>query len=254
MQPVQPMPVQKKGTSIWVWLAIGCVGLIVVCGIAFAGFGWWAAHKVKSIAQDYKDHPETAWIKTMAMVNPDVEVVSTDDANGKVTLKNKKTGEVVTLDMKDVKEGKISFTSDKGTSSINMDQQSGQMKVETTNANGQAQHTTATFGGGAKVPDWVPAYPGATSQGVYSAEDDKQMGGTFGLDTGDSVDQVFANLKGQLESAGYKVTETRYNGPQGMGGLLAGESKDGKRTVTYTMSNEGGKTKVAGVYSEKKGA
>jgi len=248
------MPVQKKGMSIWAWLAIGCVGILVVCGIAVGGFAWWGIHKAKSIAQEYKDHPETAWVKTLALVNPDVEVVSTDDANGKVTIKDKKTGEVVTLDMKDVKAGKLTFSSNKGNASFNMDQQNGQMKVETTDANGQATHTTATFGGGAKVPDWVPSYPGATTQGVYNAEDDKQMGGTFGLETTDAVDAVFTNLKGQLESGGYKVTETRFNGPDGAGGMLMGETKDGKRTVTLTLGHEDGKTKVTGAYSEKKGA
>ena len=254
MQPMQPMPVQKKGMSIWAWLAIGCVGILLVCGIAVGGFVWWGAHKVKAIAQDYKDHPETAWVKTLAMVNPDIEVVSTDDANGKVTLKDKKSGEVVTLDMADVKAGKISFSSSKGTTSLNMDQQNGQMQVQTTDATGKAESSTTTFGSGAKVPEWVPAYPGATTQGVYSAEDASQAGGTFGLETADSVDQVFTNLKGQMEGGGYKVTETRFNGPQGMGGMIVGESKDGKRNVTFTMSSDAGKTKVAGVYSEKKGS
>jgi hypothetical protein len=179
--------------------------------------------------------------------------VSSDPATGKVTLRNKKTGEVMTVDMADIKAGKINFETKEGTVKTDMGaaQQGGQMKVEATDASGNTG--TATFGGGAKVPEWVPSYPGAASQGVYSAEDASQSGGTFALETGDSVDQVFTQLKGQLSSAGYKVTETRFNGPQGMGGMLVGESSDGKRNITYTFSSEEGKTKVAGVYSEKKG-
>jgi hypothetical protein len=150
--------------------------------------------------------------------------------------------------MADVKAGKISFSSSKGTTSLNMDQQNGQMQVQTTDANGQAGQSTATFGGGAKVPDWVPAYPGASTQGVYSAEDDKQAGGTFSIETGDSLDQVFTNLKGQLDSGGFKVTETRAPGSS----MLIGESSDGKRSITFTMSSEDGKTKVAGIYGDKK--
>src|SRR5262249_25088870 len=149
----------------------------------------------------------------------------------------------------DIKAGKINFQTKDGTVKTDFgntanNQGQGQMNVQVTDNNGKTG--TATFGGAAKVPDWVPSYSGATSQGVYSTESDAQAGGTFALETADSVDQVFTSLKGQLQSGGYKVTETRFNGPQGMGGMLVGESNDGKRNVTYTMSSEGGKTKVAG--------
>lgn len=253
VQPQQPMPVQKKGMPIWAWLAIGCVGLLMICGVGFAAFGWWAAHKVKSVAEEYAAHPEQAIVKALAAADPDTEVVSSDAATGKVTLKNKKTGEVITVDMADIKAGKINFQTKDGTVKTDLGamQQGGQVKVEATDANGKTG--TATFGGAAKVPDWVPSYPGATTQGVYSAEDGTQAGGTFGLETPDSFDKVFDHYKSQLQSGGYKVTETKFNGPQGTGGMLVGESSDGKRSITYTLSSEDGKTKVAGVYSEKKG-
>ncbi len=37
------------------------------------------------------------------------------------------------------------------------------------------------------------------------------------------------------------------------GGMVVGESADGQRTVTFTIGAESGKTRVAGVFSEKKG-
>jgi len=253
VQPQQPMPVQKKGMPIWAWLAIGCVGLLMVCGVAFMAFGWWAAHKVKSVAEEYAAHPEQAIVKGLAALDEDTEVVSSDAATGKVTLKNKKTGEVITVDMADIKSGKINFQTKDGVvkTDLGATQQNGQIKVEATDSSGKTG--TMVMGGAAKVPDWVPSYPGAASQGVYSAEDATQAGGTFGLETTDSVDQVFSNLKSQLERGGYKVTETKFNGPQGTGGMLIGESGDGKRSITFTLGTEEGKTKVAGVYSEKKG-
>src|SRR6188768_507460 len=108
VQP-QSVPPQKKGMSVWAWVAIGCVGILVVCGVAVGGFVWWGAHKVKTMAAEYKDNPGMATVKMLTAMNPDLEMVSCDEASGKVTIKNKKTGEVVTVDMADIQNGKISF-------------------------------------------------------------------------------------------------------------------------------------------------
>jgi hypothetical protein len=245
VQP-QSVPPQKKGLSVWAWVAIGCVGILVLGGVGFGVLAWWGANKVKTIAEEYKDNPGMATVKMITAMNPDLELVSSDEATGKVTIKNKKTGEVVTVDMADIQNGKISFDTPQGQSSMSFDQSGG--KVEVRGANGE----TATFGGSAQLPSWVPAYPGATPEGVYAAEDSAQRGGTFGLTTGDGVDDVFAYYKGQLEGAGFKVTESKYSGPSGDGGMVVGEYGDGQRTVTFTIGSESGKTRVSGVFSEKK--
>jgi hypothetical protein len=233
--------------SIWAWLAIGCVAILVLGGAATAVGVWWFAHKAKAIAADMQAHPETAAVRMAVAMNPDLELVSTDEAAGKVTIKNTKTGEVVTLDMADVKNGNISFTGSQGQASINFDQQAGRMEIK--GANGEV----ASFGGSAQLPDWVPMYPGATAEGVFSSQNAEGSGGTFALTSSDSVDQIFAFYKGQLEGAGYKVTETHYSVPGGNGGIVAGESSDGRRTLTFTLATEEGKTKVGGAYSEKNG-
>jgi len=197
VQP-QSVPPQKKGLSVWAWVAIGCVGILVVCGVGFTALTWWGYQKAKSVAADIGD-------------------------------------------------GKVKFDTPQGEASVSFDQTAGKMEVH--GANGEV----ASFGAAAQLPAWVPAYPGAAAEGVYSAEDASQRGGTFGLTTTDSVSQAFAFYKGQLEGGGFKVTENHYSGPNGDGGMVVGESGDGKRTVTFTIAAESGKTRVAGVYSEKKG-
>ncbi len=246
VQP-QSVPPQKKGLSIWAWVAIGCVGILILGGVAVVGGTWWVARKAKSAIADYQDNPGLATVKMLTAMNPDLELVSSDEASGKVTIKNKKTGEVVTVNMADIQNGKISFDTPQGESSMSFDQGAGKMEVR--GANGEV----ASFGAAAQLPAWVPAYPGAAAEGVYSAEDASQRGGTFGLTTTDSVSQAFAFYKGQLEGAGLKVTENHYSGPNGDGGMVVGESGDGQRTVTFTINVESGKTRVTGVYSEKKG-
>ncbi len=245
---VQPqyVPPAKKGLSIWAWVAIGCVGILVLGGAAVGVGTWWVAKKAKSAIAEYQDNPAMATVKMLTAVNPDLELVSTDDATGKVTIKNKKTGEVVTVDLEDIKNGKINFETAEGKASLSFDQQAGTMEMQ------GADGATATIGGSAELPGWVPAYPGAAPEGVYAAEDASQKSGTFGLTTSDSVSDVFAFYKEQLEGAGFKVSENKYSAAGADGGMVVGESADGQRTVTFTIASEPGKTRVAGVFSEKK--
>jgi len=78
VQP-QSVPPQKKGMSVWAWVAIGCVGLLVLGGVGFGALAWWGAHKVKSMAADFQEHPELAAAKMVIAANPDLETVSSDE-------------------------------------------------------------------------------------------------------------------------------------------------------------------------------
>ena len=237
---------QKKGLGVWAWVAIGCVGLLVVGGLAIGGAVWYGARKVSTMAKDMAEDP-TAAIEMIAALNPDIEVVGKDGAAGTVTIRDKKSGETMTVDMDDLKEGRISFTTDEGTSSLSLDQEAGSMVVQ------GADGAVAQFGGATQLPGWIPAYPGAASEGVYSAQDATTESGTFTLATTDSLDAVFAYYKQQLESGGYQVTENRYSGPQGDGAMLVGETEGGGRTLTFTLQASEGKTQVMGGYTRQKG-
>ena len=242
---VQPMQTgQKKGLGVLGWVAIGCVGLLVLGGLGVFFGGWMLKNKVQSMAED----PTTA-IEMMAAMNPDIEVVDKDSAAGTVTIRNKQSGETITVNMDDIREGRISFSSDDGAGSLSIDQESGQMEIRTEGADG----AVAQFGGATQVPGWVPSYPGATSEGVYSAQDATSESGTFTLSSTDSLDDVFTFYRGQLESGGYQITENRYSTPDGDGAMLVGETGDGKRTLTFTITTGEGKTQVMGGYTQKKG-
>lgn len=241
-------PQQKKGLGVWAWVAIGCVGLLVLGALGVGGALWWGARKVSTVAQELANDP-TAAIDMMAKINPDIEVVERDAAGGKVTIRNKQTGEVVTLDVDDIREGRISFSTAEGETTMQLDQEAGTLQVHSEGDNGG----TLSLGGNTELPSWVPTYPGATSEGVYSAETAEQIGGTFSATTADDVDTVFAYFKSQLDGGGYKVSENRFSGPQGTGGMLVGESADGRQTLTYTLQSSGGQTQVSGMYSQKKG-
>jgi hypothetical protein len=242
MQPEQNVP--KKGMSAWAWVAIGCVGIVVVGALAVGAGLWWVGRKAKAMAED-----PTAAIEMIAAMNPDIEVVDRDAGSGKVTIRDKKTGKTVTVDMEDIRQGRISFSSDEGTSTVDLAQEGGSLSVRTEGEGGG----TVSIGGDTRLPSWVPTYPGATSEGVYNAETAESSSGTFSMTTADGFGEVFDYLKGQLEGGGYEVSETRFSGTQGDGGMLQAQTADGKRSLTYSLSTSDGKTQVGGMYNQKKG-
>jgi hypothetical protein len=248
MQP-QTVP-QAKKSNVWVWVVAGCVGIVVLGGVVVGGVVWWGARKVKSVAEHYEKNPQMAAAQMIVAMNPDVELVSTDEAAGTMTVREKKTGKVTTIGINDAKEGRwnVTTTDAQGQkSSVSYDAKAGQVV-----ATGPDGNSTTTFGSTSKVPDWIPAYPGAAAEGVYAAQTDDQNTGSFSATSDDGVDKVFSFYKDQLAAAGFKVTENRYSGSGGDGGMVAGESTDGKRTVSVILAAEDGKTKVTGTYSEKK--
>lgn len=246
---MQPEGVARKKTNVWAWVAIGCIGIVVLGGVLVGGLVWYGARKAAQKVQAMSEDP-TAVVEMIAAMNPDIEVVDRDAGNGKVTVRNKQTGETVTVDLDDIRQGKISFSSDDGDeATMSLDQETGKLQIQGEGDEGG----TLSFGGDTRLPSWIPTYPGATSEGVYSAETAEASSGTFSMTTTDGVDQVFSYLKGQLEGGGYTVTENRFSGPQGDGGMLNGESGDGNRSLTYTLSASDGKTQVGGMYNQKKG-
>jgi hypothetical protein len=244
MQPHQMGQQPKKGLGVVGWVAIGCVGVILVVGVVAGGLFFYGARKVKAMADD-----PTAAIEMMAALNPDIEVVDKDTDAGTVTIRDKKSGQTMTVDMDDLKEGRINFSTSEGNeASVSFDQDAGKVEIRSEGADG----AVAQFGGDTKLPAWVPSYPGATSEGVYSAQDAQSESGSFTLSSTDSLDEVFGFYRSQLQSGGYKVTENRYSSPQGDGAMLVGETADGNRTLTFTMQAAEGKVQVMGGYTQKK--
>lgn len=106
-----------------------------------------------------------------------------------------------------------------------------------------------SFHGQAKLPDWIPVYPGTAPQGVYSDSPGAETRHTYSFKCGDATDQVAAYFKDQLERAGFRVT------PQlqpGKGGLLNAESADKKRTVELTVTRREGATQASVMAIERK--
>src|SRR5712691_1946207 len=116
MQPQQPgMPEPKKGGKLLIGIVIGCGGLIIVGILVFVLGGFFLWNKAKQAGLDpdlIEKKPALAIAKMMVAANPDVELVSVDDEKGLITVKDKKTGKTMTVNLEEAQQGKITFKDD----------------------------------------------------------------------------------------------------------------------------------------------
>jgi archaellum component FlaG (FlaF/FlaG flagellin family) len=241
-----PTPPTKKGMGPLGWIAIGCGVIIVFCLIALVVGGFF----IKRAAEHVAKNPGKFVAEMIVRTNPDLEIVNQDESAGTITVKNKKTGETSTVNLEDAKNGKLSFKSDKGTVTIDGNSKDGGV-IKVTDDKGHESVMSAGGGAPKNLPSWVPNYPGATSQGTFDTNNDKEHAGAFTVSTKDPVSQVIGWYESQLKSAGLKVEKTTYNANGKDGGTVTGKSDDDKRTVSIGVSTDDNGTSAIVTFNDK---
>ena len=90
----------RKGISPVVWVLVGIFGFFLLAGVIFTIVVGTFVHKATK-------NPALTAAKLLAMANPDVQIVDSDDRRNTVTLRDKKTGETITVDLDQIQKGKI---------------------------------------------------------------------------------------------------------------------------------------------------
>ena len=204
-----PLPPKKSNVLLWVLVGIGGFFLLIAL-IVVGGIAYVARN------------PALVMTKVITAANPNVEVLSVNKGSQQISLRDKKTGETYSISFDDVKNGKISMKSGNGRASI-------------------------TMGGGAKVPAWVPDYPGSDPQSAFSAQGQDGETGTFTFKTRDPVDKVTKFYEDQFHSSGLHITSSA----QGTGSMLVAEDDAKKHTVTVIVGVDTSNTTVAVTYANK---
>ena len=247
----------KKGLGPIAWIAIGCgvVTLIVVAVLVIGGL--FVAHKVKQAGFDpelWEKNPTLAASKVLSAFNPDLEVVEVDEDAGTITIRDKKTGKIVTITRDDLENGRISIAVD-GEEAVTV----------TTSGDGDEGGTvtihtdegTAVIGGGENgpaAPDWLPVYPGAAVENTYGVTSETERSGMVSQSTGDDVDTVVKAMAEALQSAGFTVnTQTMQENGTTTGALITGTDDRNQRNVQVMIGAEDGSTTIAITYDEKLG-
>ena len=96
-----PAPPKKKIHPV-VWVLIGLAGCFLLVIMAVVAGGVYVASRIA------QNPAEAAAL--IAAGNPDVEVVSSNRDRGLVTFREKSTGKTVTVNLEQLKQGRIVFT------------------------------------------------------------------------------------------------------------------------------------------------
>ena len=251
-EPQTPPPApqaQKKGLSPVAWILIGCLGLMLLGALGVGACSMFVAKKVGDVAGDFAENPGRAMAEMVVKLNPELELVSTDDEDETVTILNKETGEEITVDWSDIENGNFSFSNDEGSFAIDA---SGGEDGAVITMSDEAGTKTQIFGAGAAtdIPGWAPVAPGAsTPEGNYSTSDGTTSSGAFSYTVSSSVTEVLAFYEDSLTDEGYEVNKSTHSVAGKDSGLVAGENKDAQRTVTANVTEGDNGTQVTVVYS-----
>jgi hypothetical protein len=255
-EPVPPppgAPAQKQGLSTLVKVLIGC-GVVLVLGVgscvvvtgylAKKGIG-----KLEEFAKEAQENPDAALVRTTALalrLNPEIDVVSSDPAGGKIVVREKATGKEVTFTVDDIKEGRLTVSADGQETQVDLDadEQGGSVTV-------RGEEGTMVLGAGdaAQVPGWVPGYPGARADAYTSVKSGAETSGSFAIHTSDSVGTVLGYYEEKLKAAGFEVERTTLETTGALGGNLAARS--GNRTLNVTLATQEGETQGLIAYVDK---
>jgi len=244
-------PPAKQGLSTGAKIAIGClVVLLLIAGGCFVVTAF-VGKKVVDFARDAEKDPEAAAVKAtelMMRMNPEVEVVSSDPEAGRITLREKRTGKVVTFNAEDLKSGKFSFESEGETTSVDFDGGSGEEPGALRVTSGERRMTFGADAG--DIPEWVPRYPGARSDSLSTVEAGEETSGTFTIHTADEPAAVLDYFERTLEAAGFEVEKSTMRTVSAEGGNIT--ATRGGRSVNVTHAAQEGETQGLVAYTEKR--
>jgi len=240
--PASPA-VQSKKISPIVWIIVGIVGFCMLIGILVTAAGLYVAHRVTQ-------NPALAMAKLLAAGNPNVEVLSSDAGRNTVTFRDKHTGETVTMNFDDIKKGKIVFKGNGQEASIQARGDGGNGTLEFNSPQGSLQ---IGAGSAAKIPDWVPAYPGVTPESTFSLQGADGNSGSFHFTAKDSPKEVLSFYEKGLKDAGFTIgANFAGDTATSSGGMLSADNQSSKRTVMVTVGTENGSSAVNVVFGTKK--
>jgi hypothetical protein len=254
---------------VLLWILGGCATIVVLGTLAVGGVIWYGVHKAKQAGLDpelIKKNPVLAAAKLSVAANPDTEMVSSDDSSGTIVVRDKKTGKVSTMkvdpDSKtmtvtdengktvtmklDPNNNRLVLTDDKGkTATITADAQAGNVEIKGPDGNFKMGSSAD------KAPSWVPVYPGASTQNVFSASSNGEQTGTYAFTTKDAPDRILSFYDSQLKSGGFKTSNTTNTTNGKVSGMVTGTADNDKRTVLVVVGSEDDGTKVSVTFGTK---
>lgn len=223
-----------RKTSPIVWVLVVIFGLLLLGGLGAGGLALFVVHKAREagISSDlWRRNPAAATARTLALANPDIEIVGEDDGDGTVTVHDRRTGKTTTWNLDQAKRGRISITAE----------------------DEDGKNATVEIGEGSthRLPLWVPSYPGAETKGTFAVTGNGSdgAGGTFSFHTPDSAGEVLSFYQDHIQALRMKL---QVNASTREGGVLTAADEDGGRTLNIIVGHGSDGTTVNVTYGRKR--
>jgi hypothetical protein len=247
--PLPPAPVSPKKSNVLLWVLVGVGAFFALIIVGVLAVGLFVVHKARQAGLDpelMKRNPALAATKIMTAMNPNIEFVSMDEAKQEITLRDKKSGDTYTISFDDARQGRFKMKQNgKAVVTINGSGAGG-------NGNGtvevKSEDGSVRIGGDAKIPTWVPDYPGSSPQGAFAAQGKDGHRGTFTFKTKDSPDKVAKFYQDEFQSSGLKVTAHVVAASH----ILVAEDESKTHSITVITGVQGDGTGVTVTYSTNK--
>jgi hypothetical protein len=263
--PPPPSPAAPVKGSNRTLIIVLCIlgGLLLIIGGCVTTCTYFVHKKAKEYSGDMRKDPQFATVNMIASLTPNLQVVSKDPEARKITIKNKKTGETVTLDLNDLSADKMEKAmqqfakGQKVTPPAKSDSEASEpaaapaMTEEPPPPPKPAQERISPARSSAqgavlkKFPAFIPAYRGGkTSEATLQTI----MGNTIGnyvFTTDDSDETVADFYEKALTDAGFTIAG-RNNGSNDNGATISliAQHTDPQMMTMVTIENDKGKTHV----------
>jgi hypothetical protein len=251
MEPGQTAPAKKK-LGVLGWILIGCLGLVLVGGAVFVGGVWFVGKKVKGVVEDFEQDPVRAAAELAVKVNPEVELVAVDEAAKTMTIRDKESGEELTVDWSKIAEGEFRFEADGRELTIEASptEEGGTVRIQ--DGGGEAEAVLRAGGAPDAGLDWFPRYPGASELSIqYTTHAGGARNDYFTFTTADAVERLLDFYEAAFQRQGFEVSKSTFTTDSGPGGTILGWTGDQAHTFTLVVGREGDTTQV-GVNSNRK--
>lgn len=258
--PPPPPPPPAQGSNRTLIIVLCIVGVIILliggCVITCAHFVRKGVQRAKQYSEEAQRNPQFAAISLAASLHPDIEIVSKDEAAGKITLRNKKTGQVVTLDTHDLSSGNMSraleqFSKGLAPSAGSRSTVARAMEPAPAAEPAPAEETISPARAAAqaavlkKFPDFIPTYGGATTLESTINNFAGNTVGSYSFTTVDTPESVADFYEKRFTDAGFTIL-TRQNSTNNNGATVAlvAQHTAPQATISFQAEIDGGKSRV----------
>jgi hypothetical protein len=222
-----------RKTSPIVWVLVILLGLFGLGVLGMIGTGAFFVHKARQAGVDgelFRDNPGLAVGKVLAAVNPNLEVVRTNQSEGTVTLRDRHTGKQFSISIDAARRGSLTLKADDD------DGKGGSLEI----------------GGDAKIPVWIPQYPGSHPEATFSAKGESGDGigeaGNFSFQTDDPSSKVLSFYEQKARELGMTI----HSADAGEASTVVARDDESHRFLKVVATGSSGETSVNVTYGRKR--